>query len=111
LKISDKCELIIPKLCDRHDYWMIESKCKIERFNLDVFNKWGELVFTADSLVVNGFALAHSRSNIINGKKHEYNLPDGKIVVVEAKGGSSKLGSRIVKNKEVRQAYRESIAT
>ncbi|MEM1001939.1 MAG: gliding motility-associated C-terminal domain-containing protein [Bacteroidota bacterium] len=80
LNIADGCELIVPKLCDRHDYWLLESTCEFESFELQVFDRWGKLVFGSDSIPDVGFALAHSHSRIISGQKHVYNPPGGDYV-------------------------------
>ena len=57
-------------------YWYLQTNCEIELFELTIFNKWNQLVFSANSLLGTGFAIVHGYSVIIDGPKQKYCLPD-----------------------------------
>lgn len=90
IELSGQCRLVIPKLCDRHDYWHLKSNCEMETFELKVFDRWGNSVFTSDSWAVNGFTLAGGAK----GKGSKHSFPDGTYVFVinlKPKGGSEQV--------------------
>lgn len=49
------CELFIPNsLSLSSEYWKIISECKLKKFKISVYNKWGQLIQNSDSLSKNG---------------------------------------------------------
>lgn len=55
----------------------------METFELKVFDRWGNSVFTSDSWAVNGFALAQGdQPGRAKSKEPKHSLPDGTYVFV-----------------------------